>query len=191
MTLLSLADYGQYLKKEFAGVEPALVDDLLLRAAELPATEVPQVERLLNLGPFPRSFTDLLRTHDFSCFSINNAQFGGARTGSLAWLLEKNDATAFGFESFLQAVHRQGFILLANGDPFAFFLHVPTGHVTALTDELPLADMLPVAVSFQHFLQGMGTAYWAKRTQAVTEFRELARREFGEAAYPFWHDLTV
>ena len=189
--LLSLADYGYCLKEEFASIEPEMVDDLFLREADLSAIEVQRVEHLLGLGPFPSSFTDLLRTHDFSCFSINNAQFGGERTGTLSWLLEKNDVAAWGLESFLQAVHRQGFVLIANGDPFAFFLHVQTGCITALTDELPLPDMLPVAASFQHFLEGMGTAYWAERKNAVTEFRELARQEFGEAAYPFWHELTV
>lgn len=191
MTLLTLAAYRHHLEEEFANVEPALVDDLLLRNADLPSTEVARVERLLGLGALPRSFTDLLRAYDFSYFAMNNAQFGSKRTSSLAWLLEQNNATAYGLESFLSTVHELGYVLIANGDPFAFFLHVRTGHITALTDELPLPNMRPVAASFQHFLQGMGTVYWASRRNATAEFRELARREFGDAAYPFWHDLTV
>ena len=191
MTLLTLTNYGHYLKEEFAGVEPAWVDDLFLREVELPATEVMRVERLLGLGALPGSFADLLRTYDFSCFTIHNAQFGRERTDSLAWLLEKNDATTFGLESFLQTAHGQGLVLIANGDPFAFFLHVQTGYVMALTDEMPLTDMVPVAASFPHFLRGMGTAYWAERRGTVAEFREMARRKFGDAAYRFWHDLTI
>jgi hypothetical protein len=88
MTLLTLADYAHYLKEEFAGIEPAWVNDLLLREAHLPATEVLRVERLLGLGALPSSFVDLLRTYDFSCFTIHNAQFGRERTDSLAWLAE-------------------------------------------------------------------------------------------------------
>jgi hypothetical protein len=190
MQLLLLEEVQCFLEEEFANVEPELVDGLVLNRFSLGTSEIRRVEYLLGLGDLPASFTDLIQTYDFGNFSLFNTQFGGASTGSLDWLLAYNDLTQFGLEQFLVDARRLELVLIANGDPFAFFLQVGTGAVSAMTDEQPLTAMLPVAESFPHFIQGLATAYQALRRERIPEFRELARQEFGEAAYRFWYELT-
>jgi len=190
MQLLLLEEAQRFLEQEFANVEPELVDGLVLNRFALGTSEIRRVESLLGLGDLPASFTDLIQTYDFGNFSLFNTQFGGASTGSLDWLLAYNDLTQFGLEQFLVDARRLELVLIATGDPFAFFLQVRTGVVSAMTDEQPLTAMLPVAESFPHFIQGLATAYQALRRERIPEFRELARQEFGEAAYRFWYELT-
>ncbi|AMR26473.1 hypothetical protein A0257_04710 [Hymenobacter psoromatis] len=191
MQLLLLEDIRRFLEEEFVGVEPEFVDGLLLNSFCLSTFEIQRVEHLLDMGELPASFTDLIQTYDFGNFSLFNAEFGVGCTGSLDWLLAHNDLTQFGFESFLAEAHQLGLVLIANGDPFAFFMQVRTGIITAMTSEQSFATLLPVAGSFPHFIQGLGTAYQALRRKQLPGFRELARQEFGEAAYPFWHELTL
>jgi hypothetical protein len=190
MQLLLLEEIQRFLEEEFADIEPELVADLVLHRFPLDTAEIRRVESLLGLGDLPASFTALIQTYDFGNFSLFNTQFGGANTGSLDWLLDYNDLTRFGFEQFFLDARRLGLVLIANGDPFAFFLQLRTGAVSAMTDEQPLTAMLPAAESFSHFIQGLGTAYQALRRERIPEFRELARQEFGEAAYRFWYELT-
>jgi hypothetical protein len=190
MQLLLLEEIQRFLKEEFADFEPELVADLVLNRFSLGTAEIRRVESLLGLGDLPASFTDLIQTYDFGNFSLFNTQFGGASTGSLDWLLAHNDSTQFGFEQFFADARSLDLVLIANGDPFAFFLQVRTGAISAMTDEQPLTAMLPVAESFPHFIQGLATAYQALRSERIPEFRDLARQEFGEAAYRFWHKLT-
>jgi hypothetical protein len=190
MQLLSLDDVRGFLEEEFGGFEPAVVDGLLLHTFPLSASEVQRAERLVGLENFPASFIELIQTYDFGNFSLLDAQFGAGCTGSLDWLLAYNDLNQFGLEDFIAEAHQLGLLLLANGDPFAFFMQVRTGVITAMTSEQSFATLLPVAASFRHFVQGLGTACRAIRKKQVPEFRELARREFGEAAYPSWHELT-
>jgi hypothetical protein len=190
MQLLLLEEIQRFLEEEFADVEPEFVAGLILNRFSLGTSEIRRVESLLGLGDLPAGFTDLIQTYDFGNFSLLNTQFGRAGTGSLDWLLAYNDLTQFGLEQFLVDARRLDLILIANGDPFAFFLQVRTGAVSAMTDEQPLTAMVPVAESFPHFIQGLATAYQARRSERIPEFQELARQEFGEAAYRFWHELT-
>lgn len=190
MQLLLLEETQRFLEEEFADVKPELVDDLVLNRFPLSTSDIQRVEPLLGLGDLPASFTDLIQTYDFGSFSLFNTQFGRANTGSLDWLLDYNDLMQFGLEQFLVDARRLELVLIANGDPFAFFLQVRTGAVSAMTDEQPLTAMSPVAESFPHFIQGLATAYQALRRERIPEFRELARQEFGEAAYRFWYELT-
>jgi hypothetical protein len=190
MQLLLLEEIQRFLEEEFADVEPEFVAGLILNRFSLGTSEIRRVESLLGLGDLPAGFTDLIQTYNFGNFSLLNTQFGRAGTGSLDWLLAYNDLTQFGLEQFLVDARRLDLILIANGDPFAFFLQVRTGAVSAMTDEQPLTAMAPVAESFPHFIQGLATAYQARRSERIPEFRELARQEFGEAAYRFWHELT-
>jgi hypothetical protein len=190
MQLLLLEEIQRFLEEEFADVEPEFVAGLILNRFSLGTSEIRRVESLLGLGDLPAGFTDLIQTYDFGNFSLFNTQFGRASTSSLDWLLTYNDLTRFGLEQFLVDARRLELILIANGDPFAFFLQVRTGAVSAMTDEQPLTAMVPVAESFPHFIQGLATAYQALCSERIPEFRELARQEFGEAAYRFWYELT-
>lgn len=190
MQLLLLEEIQAFLEEEFTGIDPEVVGGLVLDRRSLGLAEIERVESLLGLGKLPAGFTDLLQTYDFGGFSLFNTQFRTSSTGSLDWLLAYNDLKQFGFEQFLLEARHLGLLLLANGDPFAFFLQVRTGTISAMTAEQPLTAMLPVAESFPRFIQGLATAYRALRSERVPEFRELARPEFGEAAYRFWYELT-
>lgn len=189
MPLISVEDYRLALEQALAAVPPAVADGLLLRRPGLAEAEIARAERALGLGPLPASFTGLLATYDFGNFACWMGQFGGC-PGSAEWLLRANDPAAFGFETFGQELRQQALLVVAIGDPFAILLEVPTGCIFAIDDELPLAGRLPVAGSFLHFMQGVGTAYVARRQHAEAAFWELASREFGAAALPFWHELT-
>jgi hypothetical protein len=191
MRLLVLEELQQFLEEEFTDVNPALADGLLLRLDSLDSSEIQRAESGLGLGNLPGSFTEVVQTYDFGNFSLFNTQFGTASTGSLDWLLAYNDVRQFGFEQFLLQARQLALVLVAIGDPFAFFLQAQTGAVGALISEQPLPALLPVAKSFPHFIQGLGTAYQARRKGQVHEFGELARQEFGESAYPFWHELML
>lgn len=191
MRLLVLEELQQFLEEEFMGVNPELVDGLLLRRFSLDSSAIQRAESELGLGNLPGSFTDVVQTYDFGNFSLFNTQFGTASTESLDWLLAYNDERQFGLEQFLLQARQLGLILVASGDPFAFFLQVQTGTVGALTSEQPLSALMPVAASFSHFIQGLGTAYQARRRDQIAEFGELARQEFGEPAYPFWCEIML
>jgi hypothetical protein len=191
MDLLTLEEYSIFLKKEFAEIDPELLEGLFVKPFHLDDNEVLRAEKELKMGDFPSDFTALIKKHDFGNLRINNIQFGSNDTGSLDWLLRKNNPENFGYKDFVSELRKQSLIVVANGDPFTILMHIKTANIFAINAELEISERLPVADSFNLFVEGAGTGFVAKRNKSMKEFLELAYTQFGKDAFPFWKEATL
>jgi len=186
MHLLTVEEYAAFLKEEFAGVDPKFVSSIVFERSELSDEDIRRVEQALDMGKLPSGFVDLLKEYDFGNLSLMNEQFGAEESGSLEWLLEYNDPNSYGFEDFIKGLKDNNLIIIANGDPFTILMDVKTEKIYAVDNETPVEERIPIANSFERFVEGMGTGFMAKRRKTTNEFLELARSEFGKDSMPFW-----
>lgn len=128
----------------------------------------------------PTDFEQLICDYDFGNFSIQNVQFG-YEDDYFERLTELNNSHNYWYDD----VQKANVLIIANSDPFTILL-AENGIVYGISTIISFEGKLKIANSFTLFLQGLGTAFKAKRQNQQKEFSVFAENEFGTDAGKFW-----
>ncbi len=181
MELMTVESVADFLNQEFMDVDPEMIEDLLLRPNDGADSDLIELKKGLNINALPEDFERLICQYDFGNFSIQNIQFG-YEDSYFERLKELNNQEQYWYSDAKAA----GVIVIGNGDPFTVLLHLKEKSIYAISAEIPFSQKIKIANSFTHFIEGMGTAFMAKRKNREKEFLELAAREFGIDSLQFW-----
>ena len=185
MELLTLNEIIQTIVEETKGLDPELIEDMILKEVDIPNTEIGRLKEELKIDVLDQNFINSILKYSWGNLSILSYQFGYNDDNGINWLIQRNK----GYEDYpvLQAA---GLIIIANGDPYTILLECSSGRIYTIDSETEVGEKMLIADNFEQLVRGMGTAQYACWSQRETEFIQLMEHITQGIGMPFWHSLV-
>ena len=185
MELLTLNEIIQTIVEETKGLDPELIEDMILKEVDIPSTEIVRLKEELKIDVLDQNFINSILKYSWGNLSILSYQFGYNDDNGINWLIQRNK----GYEDYpvLQAA---GLIIIANGDPYTILLECSSGRIYTIDSETEVGEKMLIADYFEQLVRGMGTAQYACWGQRETEFIQLMEHITQGVGMPFWHSLV-
>ncbi len=186
--LLTLEQIRQRLDQEFLQLEP-IVTGMRLVQSTITETQIESCENHMRTV-FPEAFRRILVSYDLGRLTIGPIAF--CNSGDYAsYLLRINCASEFGWWG--EGDRPEGWLMVANSDPYAVLLNTNNGEVFVLRHGEEWKERKCAAFDFETFLQAIGTVFVERLQETEKEAfaRRVAATVGGQDAVEFWNALAA
>ena len=90
MELLTLNEIIQTIVEETKGLDPELIEDMILKEVDIPSTEIVRLKEELKIDVLDQNFINSILKYSWGNLSILSYQFGYNDDNGINWLIQRN-----------------------------------------------------------------------------------------------------